>query len=55
MCRGIGSGDDVFLGLIGKADASALSFGAANAAAVRRVCSIGGEAIHLCRREVLIA
>jgi hypothetical protein len=57
-CQGLGGGDDVFIGLISTADAYVFSFGAAAAAAaaaIRRVCSIGSSnAIHLCRREVLI-
>ena len=55
-CWGLGGGDDVFIGLISTADAYVFSFGAAAAAAaIRRVCSIGdSNAIHLCRREVLI-
>lgn len=51
LYRGTGIGDDVFIGLIGIADASALSFGATEAAAtIRRVCSVGANAIHLDRR-----
>lgn len=52
LCRGVGGGDNVVLGLIGligEAAASALSFGAdAVVAAIRRVGSgHGAKAIHL--------
>ncbi len=33
LCRGTEGGDDVFIGLIGAAEASSLSFGAIEAAA----------------------
>lgn len=55
LCWSMGGSDDVFIGLASTADAYVLSFGAADAAAaIRRVCSIGANAIHLCWREVLI-